>query len=292
MGSCFTKNVGEPMETTEAQFSTEDLHASSSKFLRLCTSSTEMSESWQPPFSGFVIPEDLGATQCSAKSKFKQSNRFGPALTDDLGIPIPIIDRQSSSTMCSPWSTLQSLTGPPPITEVTSQLYFGSYEDAKNVEELRSLAITHILTLIGKKNAIAGIKHMQKPMHDLGRTDLRFLINNIWTFVEESQLPGNALFLHCMLGQNRSATVMIAILMKLHGQSLEEAFKRIKNKRPIVQINAVYAEQLSKLEHELHGRKSVSNNWMEIRRANMATGSVAFFGDSMISVKPLSRTKS
>jgi len=299
MGCCIKINVDEVMATTnEAQYSISEFHASSSKFM--CSSSAGMSTSWQPHLSGIVIPEDLGAN-AQSKSKFQQPHHSGTVLSGDLGIPKYNSDFWKSTASTAPWSTQHSMTGPPPthcseswtktsITEVTSQLYLGSYEDAKNVEELRSRAITHTLTLIGKKHVIAGIKHMQKPMHDWGKTDLQILINNIWTFVVESQRPGNKLFVHCMLGQNRSATIMIVILMKLHGESLEEAFKIIKKKRPIVQINTEYAKQLSKMEQELHGRKSVTNNWMEIRRANMATGSVAFFGDSMMNVQTVSST--
>jgi len=192
-------------------------------------------------------------------------------------------DFRTASMLSISEYTSRSVIPSPPITEVTSQLYLGSWDDAKNEEELRSRGITHTLSLIGPKHLIAGIEHKHYPMSDWGKTDLRNLINNTWNFVEGSQRPGNALFVHCMSGQNRSATVIIAILMRWHGESLDEAFKDIKYKRPIVQIHEQYAKQLSQMEQNLHGRKSVTSNWMKIRNADMSTGSVAFYGDSMIS---------
>jgi len=191
----------------------------------------------------------------------------------------PTISRLSISDLAS-----RSVIPLPSITEVTSQLYFGSWESAKNEEDLRSRSITHTLSLIGPKHEIAGIQHKHTPMNDWGKTDLQNLIDNIWTFVEESQRPGNALFIHCMSGQNRSATIVIALMMKLYGESLDEAFKIVKYKRPIVQIHEQYAKQLSQIEKVLFGSNSVSKNWMEIRMADMSTGSVVFYGDSMISI--------
>jgi len=180
-------------------------------------------------------------------------------------------------------STMQSSMANPTLTEVTPQLFFGSFEDAKNEKELRSRAITHIISLIGPKHLIAGIAHKHHPMHDMGNTDLENIINHLWTFVEQSQRPGKALFVHCMWGQNRSATIMIVILMRLHGWSLKEAFKFLKSKRPLVQINERYAKQLTKIEQELYGCTSVSKNWMEIRYVDMDTGKVVFVGDSTMS---------
>jgi len=180
-------------------------------------------------------------------------------------------------------SSMQSSMASPTLTEVTPQLFFGTFEDAKNEQELRSRAITHIISLIGHKHLVAGIAHEHHPMHDMGKTDLENIIDNLWTFVEESQRPGNALFVHCMWGQNRSASIMIVILMRRHGWSLKEAFKFLKRKRPLVQIHAQYAKQLAKIEQELYGRTSVSKNWMEIRAADMDSGKVVFFGDSIMS---------
>jgi len=164
------------------------------------------------------------------------------------------------------------------LTEITSQLYLGSFEDAKNEAKVVELGITHILSLIGPKHPIDGIKHKHKPMNDNGYTNLKRLIKEIWSFVMDSQQPGNKLFVHCLSGQNRSATVMISILMKLQGESnkLVDVYNLVKDKRPVVQINELYAKQLLELERDLFGTTTMSNDWMKIRSYNMLTGSVEF----------------
>jgi len=106
-----------------------------------------------------------------------------------------------------------------PITEVTSQIFLGSFENAKDEKILKELGITHIISLIGPKHPVEGIKHEHKPMSDYGRTDLKQVVKTLWPFIIESQKVFNKLFVHCQSGQNRSATLVIAILMKLkYGQ--------------------------------------------------------------------------
>merc|ERR1719419_2017973 len=120
------------------------------------------------------------------------------------------------------------------LTEVTKQLFFGSFEDASNEEKLVEIGITHIISLIGSANKIKGINHSQKPMNDQGQTDLKEVITGLWPFIVESQEVGNKLFVHCQSGQNRSATLVLAILMKLKNEpnQLWELYTLVKKKRP------------------------------------------------------------
>jgi len=163
-----------------------------------------------------------------------------------------------------------------PLTEVTPKLFFGSFEDANNEQKLKDLGITHIISLIGPKNEIKGIKHKHKPMSDYGRTDLKGVIATIWPFVLESQLDCNKLFVHCQSGQNRSATVVLSILLKLKNEKLDDLYRMLKKKRPVVQINEIYARQLSEIESELFGQTSVPKNWMSISSYDMESGDVEF----------------
>jgi atypical dual specificity phosphatase len=168
-----------------------------------------------------------------------------------------------------------------PLTKISSQLYLGSFEDAKNESQLVELGITHIISLIGPKHLIKGIQHMHKPMSDYGRTNLCEVIEDIWPYVLDSQKAGNKLFLHCQSGQNRSATVMTSILMKLKGEQhkLFDVYNLIKSKRPLVQINELYAKQLLELERNLFGKTTMPYDWMKIHSYDMATGSVVFHGE-------------
>jgi len=248
--------------------------------------------------------DDSGSSKFLPPLQFRSIMSKGMSTTNSQTDP-PFIIRSASEDSGhpgywnSPLGNASTLTTPnynPPLTEVTSQLYLGSFEDAKNEEELRSRGITHIICLIGPIHPIAGIEHRHNPMNDHGKTDLKQVMEELKAFVEESQQPGKSLFVHCISGQNRSATVVIAILMRITGKSLLDAWKVVMKKRPVVQINKGYAKQLTQMELELYGRTSVSENWMEIRSFNMDTGKVIFFGDSGLScfasISPTSIKKS
>jgi len=173
-----------------------------------------------------------------------------------------------------------------PITEVTSQIFLGSFENAKDEKKLKELGITHIISLIGPKHPVDGIKHEHKPMSDYGRTDLKQVVKLLWPFIIESQKVFNKLFVHCQSGQNRSATLVIAILMKLkyghyRPKKLIDAYSMVKRKRPIVQIIEKYAKQLSNLESELFGTTTMPANWMRIEYYSMDTGEVVFQGEQL-----------
>jgi len=203
----------------------------------------------------------------SVQSHMQRTSTLGGSFMNSLDL----------STMHSRANTIFN----PPLTEVTSQLFFGCFEDAKNKAELRARGITHILSVIGQKHPLTGFKHKQIPMNDYGRTDLKQVLKKLSLFFEESQVSGSALFIHCLSGQNRSATVMLALLMKSRNLRLEEAFRIVKKKRPVVHINEMYAKQLAQIEQELFGSISVPDDWMEICSYDMVTGSVVFTGENL-----------
>jgi len=167
------------------------------------------------------------------------------------------------------------------FTKVTSQLFIGSFEDAMHEEALRNCGVTHIISVIGPIHVIQGMRHGHIPMNDYGRTELKTVLKELWPLIEESQEPEKALFIHCMNGQNRSATVVLAILMLKQEKTLYKAYKLLKNKRPIVQINESYAKQLLKIELELFGSNSVPINWMETVSNDMKEETLAFVCDSV-----------
>merc|ERR1719233_2678366 len=105
----------------------------------------------------------------------------------------------------------------------------------------------------------------------------------LWPFIIESQKVFNKLFVHSQSGQNRSATLVIAILMKLkyEAKTLIDAYSMVKQKRPIVQIVEKYAKQLSDLESELFGTTTMPPNWMRIESYCMDTGKVVFQGERL-----------
>ena len=59
---------------------------------------------------------------------------------------------------------------------------------------------------------------------------------------------GTNVFVHCFAGVSRSSSIVIAYIMYKYKLTLEEAFQYVKSKRPIVQPNPGFMQQLKRLE--------------------------------------------
>lgn len=246
-------------------------------------------ESWEESEVSCWGPKRFVSIPKSTKSTnhlWPQGRRFFESFLNFKGVPKTsymgknVFDGGSSMSWATSRSDSSSLI-PVPLTAITPQLCLGSFEDARNEIDLRERNITHIISLIGPSYLIEGISHEHSPMNDYGRSDLKRVFEKLWPFIEESQKPQNVLFVHCMSGQNRSATLVIAILMKIQRKTLRDAFQMVKKRRPMVQINSLYAKQLTKMELELFGQNTMPKNWMIITSVNIQSGSVIFMGDDL-----------
>lgn len=187
--------------------------------------------------------------------------------------------------MPSPASTWRSssLTYRPfPITEVIpGKLFLGCENHAFDKDMLLALGITHILSLTNRINAIEGIENEHFVMNDSGRTELKKVLKKVYPFMKRGTQGKNKLYVHCKLGQNRSATVVISFLMKSKELTLYEAHKMLREKRPLVQVHQNYAKMLLQLDRELFGETSLPDNWMEVDNYDMASGEVHYKSEKL-----------
>ncbi|CAG5124219.1 unnamed protein product, partial [Candidula unifasciata] len=68
---------------------------------------------------------------------------------------------------------------------------------------------------------------------------------------------GGKTLVHCLAGVSRSATICIAYLVKYQHMTLEEAYKHVKKRRPVIHPNPGFWRQLIDYERRLLGRNSV-----------------------------------
>ena len=66
--------------------------------------------------------------------------------------------------------------------------------------------------------------------------------------LDEGRRNGNGVLVHCQAGISRSATVVIAFLMKHEGLTLNDAYKLVKEKRPVISPNINFMGCLVKFE--------------------------------------------
>jgi len=189
-----------------------------------------------------------------------QVNIFFSSLYDSRSLQSGTATNMASSGTL----TYQSYV-PPPLTQVLPQLYLGNEHDAEQAVKLIGLGISHVISIVGGgRYKDLYPNHMYIPLRDNGSSNLLAKLDDSYNFAMESQEHGNKLFVHCQLGQNRSASYVIGFLMKSQNLSLYEAYTLVKEKRDLIHPHKKYIEQLRRLDKALHTVYSTPENFLDI----------------------------
>jgi atypical dual specificity phosphatase len=131
-------------------------------------------------------------------------------------------------------------------------LYMGSQDVAQDTDLLQKHSVTHILSL-GVKPIILDetLTHMCIQLLDLPESNLISNLDQCFTFIDNAIHTGGCVFVHCNAGISRSASVVIAYLMKKQGMSYQQAFLYLKDRRTVINPNPGFAQQLKGYEKML-----------------------------------------
>jgi len=202
-----------------------------------------------------------GETYSSEEEAWPIENMVFSSLCYSQNLLTPPLSRTASTNSTRTYQSFE----PTPLTQVLPQLYLGTENDAEQAEKLIGLGITHIISIVGGgRYKDFYPKHMYIPLRDNGSSDLLEKLQNSYDFTLESQEHGNKLFVHCQLGQNRSASFVIGFLMKSRNLSLYEAYSLLKKKRKLIHPHKNYIQQLRQLDLKLHKVYSTPENFLDI----------------------------
>ncbi|CAH2002478.1 unnamed protein product [Acanthoscelides obtectus] len=167
--------------------------------------------------------------------------------------------------------------GPVSIDVIEENLYLGGLAAAKNIDVLNKFKINHIITidtcpLPRTITNLKDIKTMYIQLSDLPKEDLLSHFDETDEFIKEGMANG-AVLVHCYFGVSRSATVVIAHIMKKYQLSYAEAFEKVKAKRSIVYPNEGFITQL-KLYKEMGYTVDTTSMHFKIYRLTLAADRV------------------
>ena len=135
-----------------------------------------------------------------------------------------------------------------PVNKITEKIFLGNIDGARNIQFLKKEKITHIISLAGKmftpiydKNIIQFQKIID--IEDDMRENIIKYFKECFDIIEKA----DKIFIHCMAGVSRSATIVISYLMWKEKKSLDEILKKVKEKR-FVSPNFGFMEQLKIFE--------------------------------------------
>ena len=135
-------------------------------------------------------------------------------------------------------------------------LFEGSEDVAKDKNLLIKHRVTHVLTVADTmkdyKPPLANIKHLFLNIRDLPQTQLHDYFSDAFSFIDECAADGGKVLVHCVAGKSRSASIVIAYMMKTLKMSFYSTFRLVKEKRPGIGPNHGFISQLKKFDEELH----------------------------------------
>jgi len=151
--------------------------------------------------------------------------------------------------------------------EIRPRLYLGSIHAATDRDTLAARGITHVVSVaecdIGHRQRVRLEPSKEDPctrlvvaVQDAASSRLDRHFDACSAFIAEGLAKG-AVLVHCKAGQSRSPTVVIAHLMQQEGWDMEKALRFVQQRRPKVQPNAGFMEQLRGLEVRLGAHEHV-----------------------------------
>ncbi|KAL0964974.1 hypothetical protein UPYG_G00275140 [Umbra pygmaea] len=142
------------------------------------------------------------------------------------------------------------------LTPVLPFLYLGNERDAQDTHTLQRYNIGYVLnvtTHLPLYHYDTGLyKYKRLPATDSNKQNLRQYFEEAFEFIEEAQQAGVGLLIHCQAGVSRSATIVIAYLMKHTWMTMTDAYKFVKTRRPIISPNLNFMGQLLEFEEDLN----------------------------------------
>ncbi|XP_071560350.1 dual specificity protein phosphatase MPK-4 isoform X1 [Temnothorax nylanderi] len=154
--------------------------------------------------------------------------------------------------------------GPCSFDEIEPGLFLGNLTAATDVDWLKDAGITRILTIdscplprkIQERLPNLIIKYIQ--MTDMPREDLLTHFEDSYEFIDRALDSDGRILVHCYFGVSRSATLVIAYIMKKRKLSFVDALQVVKSKRRFVAPNPGFEAQLRLYENMDYGVDSTN----------------------------------
>ena len=123
-------------------------------------------------------------------------------------------------------------------SQITDKLWVGSWSDARQVVNDKDWSV---ITVANDAN-VKGQYFFPLTDPGDGENDAAFFEMAIDTTIECLREDKNVL-VHCQSGVNRSASVVIAVLMSKHGLGLSEAYEKVFTRRKLIKPQMIYLDR-------------------------------------------------
>ena len=142
-------------------------------------------------------------------------------------------------------------------THIIDNIYIGNAYNAADYYTLKKLGIKKIVNVSEEISNYFPSEFEYYNIKVLDNEDGRLKphYNKFISFTNQSNKSNDDkdsnILVHCFMGSSRSATLVVLYLMRNHHMTFEDAYKFIKNKRNIVNLNTMFAKELITSQYEI-----------------------------------------
>ncbi|XP_054156764.1 dual specificity protein phosphatase 18-like [Oppia nitens] len=163
-------------------------------------------------------------------------------------------------------------TSPPynSLSVVTNRILLSSYgainSDDVHKNDIKCIvSVTHQTPVIN----IRRVEFIRIPIEDMDTENIGQYFDDLSNRLMAMEAVDNRkILIHSLFGKSRSATVVIAHLMKSQRMSLTSAFDFVKYCRPIIRLNNGFLRQLIQYEKRLFGKQFTNHTMIEQKNCN------------------------
>ncbi|KAN0129837.1 Protein-tyrosine phosphatase-like protein [Lactarius tabidus] len=148
-------------------------------------------------------------------------------------------------------------------SQIAPRLYLTCLSTARNANQLASLGITHVVSVLEDAPSFPSsipLRKLHISIPDYEDEDILKHLPATTAFIRGAlaESRSNRVLVHCVMGISRSTTVVIAYLIATSQMTPLEALAAVRAKRAIVRPNRGFMAQL----HEYHSRYSNSLQYL------------------------------
>lgn len=137
---------------------------------------------------------------------------------------------------------------------IEGKLYLGNVFSAVNLEKLKELKVTDIVYAFKGGIPVLEQKGIEYKLYDLEDNedeDIYKFFNDFHAYLTNKLKQEKVVFINCMAGKSRSASLVISYFIKEHKLSFDDAYYFVKSKRNKIIPNPEFRNQLIKYSKEI-----------------------------------------
>lgn len=144
------------------------------------------------------------------------------------------------------------------MSQITDRLYLSGVRAVTQQNlRLRNIAYVFNITIEAPNVCCVGVHTFRVPVNDVHGENIGMFFDSIADQINDLTANNYNVLVHCVAGVSRSASFVLAYLMKHLKFTLRDAFRFLHSKRPVVRPNSSFFRQLIDYELMLHGRNTV-----------------------------------